>query len=172
MKFRWSKRTLYFCTSLWLCMLCIQTITGYFCPITVISETACSYWLLYAALLSDRWCWYKLIGCWNKWHACCSETHLGQQCLLSAGLSRAETDQFTLLQFSLQLFRHVVNLWSKLDLRDCVNKQNKMEAGAKTWSRVASKGVQCYSYFDFQKMPTSVLMGITKEKKSYNDTKL
>ncbi len=40
-----------------------------FRPIMIISETTCSCWLLYAVLLSDRWCWYKLIGCWSKWRA-------------------------------------------------------------------------------------------------------
>ncbi len=67
-------------------------------PITVISESMLSYWLL-RAVLSSRWCRYKLIGCWNKWHASCSKTGLWQQqCLqvtLSVSLSRAETGQFT-----------------------------------------------------------------------------
>ncbi len=36
----------------------------------------------------------------------------------SAGLSRAETDQFTPLQLSLQPFRLVMNLWCKLDLKE------------------------------------------------------
>ncbi len=39
---------------------------GAFGSVTVISGSVCSYWLLYAALLSDRWCHYKLIGCPNK----------------------------------------------------------------------------------------------------------
>ncbi len=34
-----------------------------FWPITVISESVCSHWLLYTALLSNRRCHYKLIGC-------------------------------------------------------------------------------------------------------------
>ncbi len=34
------------------------------------------YWLLYSALLSDRWRRYELIGCWNKWRTLRSETGL------------------------------------------------------------------------------------------------
>ncbi len=72
--------------------------------------------------LSDRWCYHKLIGCWNKWGALCSKTGLGRiyclQVTPSAGLSRA--DQFTTLQLSLQPFCLVVNLWCKLDLKERV----------------------------------------------------
>ncbi len=42
----------------------------------------------------------------------------------SAGLSRAETDQFTLLQLSLEPFHLVVNLWCKLDLKGRVTANN------------------------------------------------
>ncbi len=44
----WSERTLHFFTSPW---LCIQILMGYFRPIMGISESTCSYWLLYIALL-------------------------------------------------------------------------------------------------------------------------
>ncbi len=40
------------------------------------------------------------------------------QAALSAGLSRAETDQFIPLQLSLQPFRLIVNLWYKLALKE------------------------------------------------------
>ncbi len=42
----------------------------------VFSESAYSYWLLNPALLSDLWCHYELIGCWNEWRALCSKTGL------------------------------------------------------------------------------------------------
>ncbi len=42
---------------------------GTFGPSWVSSESMCSYWLLYAALISNRWHCYKLIGCRNKWGA-------------------------------------------------------------------------------------------------------
>ncbi len=43
-------------------------------PSQVISESTV---LLVAPLFfSDRWCWYKLIGCWNKWLALLSKTRL------------------------------------------------------------------------------------------------
>ncbi len=40
------------------------------------------------------------------------------QATTSAGLSQAETEQFTPLQLFLQLFRPIVNLWCKLDLKE------------------------------------------------------
>ncbi len=42
------------------------------------------------------------------------------QATQSADLSQAETDQFTLLQLSLQLFCLVVNLWCNLALKERV----------------------------------------------------
>ncbi len=44
----------------------------------VFSESACSYWHLYAVLLSNRWRRYELIGRWNKWCALWSKTGLWQ----------------------------------------------------------------------------------------------
>ncbi len=56
----------------------------------------------------------------------------------SASLSRAETDQFTSLQLSLQLFCQVENLWCKLDFKgrvttneiQCETKQKQGQQGA------------------------------------------
>ncbi len=42
----------------------------------VISESMCSYWLLYDVPLSNRWCRYMLFGCWKKWLALRSKTGL------------------------------------------------------------------------------------------------
>ncbi len=47
------------------------------------------------------------------------------QVTLSASLSRAETDQLTPLQLSLQMFHLVINLWCKLDLKKFVFLHNK-----------------------------------------------
>ncbi len=76
-----------------------------------------------AVLLSNRWCCYELIGCWNKWSASWSKSGLLNwqdelQVTPSAGLSRAETDQFTPLQLSLQPFCLIMNRWSKLYLKE------------------------------------------------------
>ncbi len=43
--------------------------------------------------------------------------------------SLCETDQFTLLQLSLQLYRPVENLWCKLDLKESVNKSKQKQEG-------------------------------------------
>ncbi len=42
----------------------------------LISESLYSYWLLFAALLSDKGRCYELIGCWKKWRASRSKTGL------------------------------------------------------------------------------------------------
>ncbi len=79
----------------------------------------------------------------------------------SAGSSQAETEQFTPLQLSLQLFGLIENLCCKLDLKERDNKRNKIRAKAKTGrgggSRVDSLGVSCCSELDFQMLPTSDL---------------
>ncbi len=41
-----------------------------------LSESACSYWPLYTALLSIKWRHYELIGCWNKWRSLHCKTGL------------------------------------------------------------------------------------------------
>ncbi len=109
-------------TSPW---LCTQTVTGYFRPITIISQSIFSYWRLYAAPLSIRRRSYELIGCWNKWRALYSKTGLcGWQCLqptLSANLSRAENFP-----------AKIVNLRCRLDLIETNNRQNKIRARGKT----------------------------------------
>ncbi len=80
----------------------------------------------------------------------------------SADLNRAESDQLTALQPSLQPFGLVVNLKFKLDLKErATNKRNKMRAGAKTGrggcSEVASLGVSCYSQLEFPMLSTPAL---------------
>ncbi len=96
--------------------LCIQSIAGYFGPITgdfrehlFLLATSC--WsskqqvmsLQADWLLKQMTCLMPLNGLW-RW----------------AGLSWAETDQLTPLQLSLQLFHLVVKLWCKLVLkREC-----------------------------------------------------
>ncbi len=55
--------------------------------------------------------------------------------IMSAGLCGAETDQFTWLKLSPQIFYLVVNLWCKVDLRESNNKWNKMQDGEKKTRR-------------------------------------
>ncbi len=60
-----------------------------------------------------------------------------QRCLQATqlvGLNRAETDQFTPLQLSLQPFGLVMNLWCKLDFKE--RKKIKRQLKKKTGERV------------------------------------
>ncbi len=67
-----------------------------------------------------------------------------------AGLSQTETDQFTPLQFPLQPFRLIVNLWCKLDFKErattneLTHEQEQKQQGEGA-AGVASLGVSCYS---------------------------
>ncbi len=79
----------------------------------VISKSMHSFWMISTTVLSNRWCRYELIGCWNKWLDLCSKTGLWwQECLQetqSAGISWAETDQFT-STFHATVFSHCESL--------------------------------------------------------------
>ncbi len=107
----------------------------YFQPITLILESTCSYWLLYALLLSDKWRCYELIGCWKKWLSLYSKIGLWQQWCRQVTLQRLDSSWdgtfYVTPTFPATVLSWRESLGAARLKTESDNKQNKMRARAK-----------------------------------------
>ncbi len=119
----------------------------------VISERACSYWLLYTALLSDRWCCYKLKLISGN-NSVCRKHRLPARVELRRTSLNAATFPATVLFCCQSLVQTGLK-------KESDSKWNKTRARAKTerggCGGVRSLGVSCHSWLDIQMLPSPAL---------------